>query len=48
MLIYEGLADSIFHLLYSRHPVPFRFKVIPRKEKDVEGLLAEYMNVEYI
>nr|CAC85300.1 cytochrome P450 [Agaricus bisporus] len=29
------------------HPLPFKFNVSPRKGKDVEGLLSEYMNVEY-
>ncbi|XP_006459503.1 hypothetical protein AGABI2DRAFT_116470 [Agaricus bisporus var. bisporus H97] len=30
------------------HPLPFKFTFSPRKGKDVEGLLAEYMNVDYI
>ncbi|KAF7771780.1 hypothetical protein Agabi119p4_6091 [Agaricus bisporus var. burnettii] len=30
------------------HPLPFKCKISPRKGKDVEILLDEYMNVEYV
>ncbi|XP_006459501.1 cytochrome P450 [Agaricus bisporus var. bisporus H97] len=30
------------------HPLPFKFTLSPRKGKDAEGLLNEYMNVEYV
>ncbi|EKM78860.1 hypothetical protein AGABI1DRAFT_129140 [Agaricus bisporus var. burnettii JB137-S8] len=30
------------------HPLPFKFTFSPRKGKDVESLLSEYMNVKYV